>query len=299
MVAAPQLQDAVVTRMERHGSHFFTIGLRAGSIARQAEPGQFVMIAVHPQLAADSGFLAISSSWDPLLRRPFSIYRVNSAEEEIFLLGQATGRGSRILAAAVPGQVYSVLGPLGRPFRVEPGWKHLLLVGGGAGVAPLVFAGERFAARGIAVTVLFGFRNAGSVIGWEATSAWATSRYLVTEDGSAGKKGLVTDVLRRLLASASTTTTSTSSSGCDCGHGPAPTPARFDAILACGPAVMLKATAELARAAGVPCQVSAERTMGCGFGVCLSCVLPRPDGSYALVCQDGPVFASEEVDLSG
>lgn len=296
MADDPRMENAVVTRVERFGRNFFTIALRAGEIARRAEPGQFVMVAVHPLVPGVNEFA--QAGWDPLLRRPFSIYRVNGTQEEILLLGQAVGRGSQILAAAEPGQVYSVLGPCGRPFHVERAWKHLLLVGGGAGVAPLVFAGERFAAQGLSVTVIFGFRNAQSVIGWETTSAWATSRHLVTEDGSAGEKGFVTDALKRLLAEQSKL-----AGGGGHGHGHDPAHAyghaRFDAILACGPNVMLKATAELARQAGVPCQVSAERTMGCGFGVCLSCVLPRPDGSYALTCQDGPVFAAEEVDFSG
>lgn len=292
-MGGPCLQDAVVTRMERHGSAHFTIGLRAPEIARQAEPGQFVMVAVQPVIPAGDGFSFARASWDPLLRRPFSIYRVEVAREEILLLGQVTGRGSRILAAAESGQVYSVLGPLGRPFRIEQGWKHLLLVGGGVGVAPLVFAGERFAARGMQITVLFGFRNAGSVIGWEATSSWATSRYLVTEDGSAGEKGLVTDVLKRLLEGEENNPGSGRGSGKGRGR------ARVDAILACGPSAMLEIVADMARSAGIPCQISTERVMGCGFGVCLSCVLPRPDGSYALACQDGPVFAAEEVDFSG
>lgn len=264
----------LVTRAERSGRGFFRLTLHAPEVARKVQPGQFVMVAVHPLVAAEAENLV--ARWDPLLRRPFSICRADANRGEIALMGETRGRGSALLAAALPGQRYSLLGPLGRPFRLERARRRLLLVGGGMGVAPLLFAGERFAAGGHEVSVLFGYRTQSAVVGWEETAAWAAGRYLATEDGSAGEKGLVSDVLRRLLAERG----------------------KVDAILACGPPGMLAAVTGVAREARVHCLVSLERAMGCGFGVCLSCAVARPDGTYALVCTDGPVFAAEEVDLT-
>lgn len=284
--------QATVTRLDRVGPFHFVMGLRAPEIARSAQPGQFVNVRVQPvpvtwpengtgkatgafRLAGNGVVAAVGTgaqSCDPLLRRPFSIYKANAWQGEILLLGQTVGRGSQLLAAAQPGQVYSVLGPLGRPFWLEKGWRRLLLVGGGAGVAPLIFAGERWASQGYEVSVLFGYRSQAVLVGWDEVGRWARRRWLTTEDGSAGKRGFVTAWLDDEVQAAD-----------------------FEAVFSCGPEPLLARVAAWAAERGLPCQVSLERTMGCGLGVCLSCVCSRADGTYALTCTDGPVFAAQEV----
>ena len=158
----------------------------------------------------------------------------------------------------------NVLGPLGNGYAVDDTGRRVLLVGGGIGVPPLVYLAKQF---GENASVALGFRSAEHVILEQDFASLGCKTMGVTDDGSYGRRGVVTDVLRDL---------------------------EFDEIFACGPLPMLKALAGVARERNVPLQVSLEEHMACGVGACLGCACKtrREDGSetYRHVCKDGPVF---------
>jgi dihydroorotate dehydrogenase electron transfer subunit len=235
-------------------------------MAGKAAPGQFVMIK--PKSAAE-----------PLLPRPISIHRVQKGLIE--LLVRVAGEGTRRISEMRPGEVLEVKGPLGRGFQVDP-LKLPLLVAGGMGAAPLLFLAEGLARRGAgekrrAPILFIGGRTKTELLALQDFRRNGVKVLAATEDGSFGKKGVVTDLLKTYLGTRSSAAV----------------------LYACGPAGMLKAVAALAGRRGLPCQVSLEERMACGMGACLGCAVARrqeggPD--YAKVCQDGPVFEAGEID---
>ncbi|MCX7881673.1 MAG: dihydroorotate dehydrogenase electron transfer subunit [Brevinematales bacterium] len=236
-------ENAVLKERERQGEYVL-LSLRAPQISRVAKPGQFVNVRV-------------SETFDPLLRRPISIADVHG--EDIRLLVQIRGKGSRLLAEKREGEKISLVGPLGSGFPLEK--KDLLFVGGGVGVAPFMWLLRLFPLS----SLVMGFRTASLV----PPLAWFDEQRveIATEDGSVGEKGTVLDVLSHK---------------------------RLDdkVIFACGPHRMLSALAGFFEREypTIEAYFSTESMMGCGFGACKGCVLPRKEGGYALCCTDGPVF---------
>jgi dihydroorotate dehydrogenase electron transfer subunit len=211
-------------------------------LALPSEPGQFVMVWV-PRL--DEKPFCVAGD-DPLA---LTIRRVGPLTEELF----RKRAGDRLW----------LRGPLGHGFSAV-GTK-MLLVGGGYGAAPLGFLCRRAAAAGCASVLAVGARTAADLLVPEEARRWAREVRTATEDGSAGHRGLVTDVASAFLGGE-----------------------RFDRVCACGPEAMLEAVRRLALAAGLPCELSYEGYMRCGMGICGSC---ERDGR--LVCSDGPVFGFE------
>jgi dihydroorotate dehydrogenase electron transfer subunit len=253
------LADAVeararVTGAERAGA-YRVLALRAPEVARRARPGQFVML--------EAG---------ALLRRPFSIFRARG--EEVAVAFDVVGEGTRWLAARRPGDELALAGPLGTGFSLDgPG--PVVAVGGGYGAAPLFFLAKRLRPAGVAVHALLGAATADRLLGAPDADRAFDSATIVTEDGSAGRRGIATDPLPELCR-------------------------RVGArrVAACGPMPMLAAVARVAAALGVPAEVAAEEYMACGIGVCWTCVVPlRRDGAtvYERACTEGPVFPGEAV----
>jgi len=229
-------------------------------------PGQFAMLS--------PGALPAARRDDPLLPRPMAVYRQGGsvAAPEIEVLYKVVGRGTGLLAEARPGQSVGVVGPLGRGFALPEPSRPALLVGGGTGIASLYELAARAAGRG-PVRVLLGARREAELMGRRDFEALGVELRLATEDGSAGHRGLVTELLAAALES--------EPSGL---------------VYACGPTRMMRAAARLAADAGAPAWVSLENPMACGFGVCLGCAAPRAGGGFALVCRDGPVLEAGDVD---
>jgi dihydroorotate dehydrogenase electron transfer subunit len=228
------------------------ITLDAPRLARAATPGQFV-------------HLRVGESWDPLLRRPMSIFQIRPTT--VSLMVRSVGRGSRAIARCRPGDLLDCLGPLGQGFRLEPGAGRLLMVGGGYGVAPLVALAEQALPRGGEVVLLVGAATAAQVFPAARLPA-AVEYHTATMDGTLGQAGLVTDLVERFLSWA-------------------------DAVYGCGPTGMLESLARYCgQRPGLPVQLAMEQQMGCAMGVCLACVVPTVDG-YKRVCRDGPVFPAE------
>jgi dihydroorotate dehydrogenase electron transfer subunit len=207
--------------------------------------------------------------------------KVLPGSSSLEILVQEVGRGSRLLAAAVPGQVFDVMGPLGNTFPLPEANERAILVAGGVGVAPLVFLADTLSLRPgeHEIWSLLGGQTESLLCCWLELASRSQEFWAVTEDGSAGEQGLVTEVLQRRLEVA---------------VGPS-------RIYACGPQGMLAAVARLAAEYEVPAWVSMERWMGCGVGACLGCVVrsARSDTpEYVRVCKDGPVFATHDLDWS-
>lgn len=254
--------SAVITKKEQWGE-YFRLTLASPEIAREALPGQFVMVRV-------------SDKDHPLLRRPFGIHA--RGHETLSLYFNIAGLGTGLLSEKKEGDKLDLLGPLGRGFTVgEPRGddETVMLVGGGRGIAPLYFLAEELHRAGHKVRVLYGGRSLNDIPlkkMFEA-SCWETS--FSTDDGSFGFQGLVTGLMQTEIESGN-----------------------VSRVCACGPDPMLKETARLALQVGLPAELSLEARMGCGFGACWGCVKKiRRAGKeeWLKVCEDGPVFQAQEV----
>lgn len=201
-----------------------------------------------------------------LLRRPISIHSIDRERNLVKFLIQIVGEGTRSLAELIQGDLLNVLLPLGNGFSYRS--THVarpLLIGGGVGVAPLLFLGQEFAEHGIRSTFLFGGRTEDLILCKEDFRKYG-DLFMTTEDGSAGEKGFVTN------------------------HSLLMDNEQFDRIYACGPTPMLKAVARWANEHEIACEVSLEHRMACGIGACLCCVEDTADEGNVCVCKEGPVF---------
>jgi len=241
--------------------------LAAPAIAGPAVPGQFVMVR-------------LTNGRSPFLPRPFSIHRVSPDRAELAILYKVVGPGTRQMAALTGGDSLNLVGPLGRGFDIPGQARQITLAAGGMGVAPLVFLAETLAGDGrdlSACRIFIGGCAENDILCRDHFTDLALPLAIATEDGSCGQAGLVTAPLETHLAEQ--------------------TP---DLVCACGPVPMLAAVAGLAARHHIPCQVSIETMMACGIGACLGCAV-RPAGDsarYFHACQDGPVFAADQIDLA-
>lgn len=253
-------QKTEIVRNEKLAADIFRLTVKAPKIAADCRPGQFVMVRA-------------GEGMDPLLRRPFSVHQV--AEGDLLqILVKVIGKGTQMIAGMQSGQYLDVLGPLGRGFSYDPQHHHYL-VGGGIGIAPLLFLAKRLlkSVEPSSCKILLGARTGEEVspligdferLGFEVTTA--------TEDGSLGKRGLVTDLMFPLE---------------DESRG---------MVYSCGPFPMLRAVVAFCREKKWACQVSLEAVMACGLGACVGCAVLQADmKGYVHVCQDGPVFDADEV----
>ncbi|MGB9886223.1 MAG: dihydroorotate dehydrogenase electron transfer subunit [Moorellales bacterium] len=231
--------------------------LEAPQVAATAQPGQFV-------------HLRVSETYDPLLRRPFSLHEVDRAAGRIAVLYRVRGRGTSGLANRQPGEYLDLLGPLGRGFPTPQAGTSALLVGGGTGVAPLYFLATELKRWGVGAHLLLGAATADELWRLSAFEGLGLPLEVATEDGSLGMRGRVTDLLPDRLGSSPTQ------------------------VFAAGPWPMLRRVADWAAEAGIPAFVSLEQVMACGTGLCLGCAVPVV-GGYVRACSEGPVFAAEEV----
>lgn len=258
--------EARVLSHERVIGQEFEIVFEAPEIAGVAQPGQFME-------------LLFGDNYAPLLRRPFSIYRVDREAGTCSMLYLARGSFTSGLAQKRAGDRISLLGPLGRPYRWQPGesGRHILIAGG-IGAPPLYFlAHELSKTPGIdpkQVVVINAARTRDLLVGMTEFGNLNLMLQAVTDDGSQGSRGLATETLTRLLDEEAIPTR----------------------LYACGPMPMLRAVGDIALARDVPCQLSIETAMPCGIGLCQGCLVSLhashlPAGSRtALACVEGPVF---------
>ena len=242
--------DLKVRSVDQIHQRYVLIKLTDEKFLPDMQPGQFVEVRV-------------DGSTSTFLRRPISINFVDREKNELWLLVATVGDGTKQMAKLQPGDTLNCVLPLGNGFTPAKQGEKVLLVGGGVGVAPLLYMGAEMMRQGIEPTFLLGARMANDLLMLPIFNKYGRA-YVTTEDGSMGEKGFVTN--HSIL-----------------------TGERFDRISTCGPTPMMKAVARYARQNNVDCEVSLENLMACGLGACLCCVEKTTEGNLC-VCKDGPVF---------
>ncbi|MFB0559476.1 MAG: dihydroorotate dehydrogenase electron transfer subunit [Dehalococcoidales bacterium] len=230
----------------------YLIWLECPQIAAEARPGQFVMVRC---------------GQETLLRRPLSVHQVADKAKLAFLF-TVVGKGTHWLSQRQAGDNIDLLGALGSGFSINPASHNLLLVAGGIGIAPLCFLAQAALKQGYSVRLLLGAPTADQLYPKHFLPAEA-KLVIATEDGTAGRKGMVTDLLPDFAGWA-------------------------DQIFACGPTSMYRAMAEQKLLKGKSPQISLEVRMGCGLGVCYGCTVKTKSG-LKQVCTDGPVFDLDDI----
>ena len=242
--------DLKVKQVEQIHQRYVLIKLTHENTLPEMLPGQFVEVRV-------------DGSPSTFLRRPISINFVDRENNELWLLVATVGDGTKQLAKLKFGDVLNCVLPLGNGFTPAKQGEKVLLVGGGVGVAPLLYMGAEMKRQGIEPTFLLGARTANDLLMLPIFNKYGRA-YVTTEDGSMGEKGFVTNhsILNQ---------------------------EHFDRISTCGPTPMMKAVARYAQQNNVDCEASLENLMACGLGACLCCVEKTTEGNLC-VCKDGPVF---------
>ena len=252
---------------------YFRMAILAPGYPQQALPGQFIM-------------LRVQANSQPLLRRPFGIFKTGTLPAEcsgmperefVELVYKVVGIGTQLMSTLQRGDEVELLGPLGQGFTLDKTATEHLLVGGGIGLVPLFMLAETLCRRGDRVRLLVGGRSRDDILAITEFERLGVETYVATDDGSLGEEGLVTAVLERKLNKYPQA-----------------------AVYACGPTLMLNAVRSICHRQQVALQVSLEALMACGVGACLGCVVPghqhsEDDPDYLCTCRQGPVFDADEL----
>ena len=248
--------DLTVRAVEPVGKQAVLLRLTADEQLPEMLPGQFVEVRVDQTPSV-------------LLRRPISIHYYSKENNELGLLVQLVGDGTRWMATLKAGDILNLVLPLGNGFTLPADASgHPLLIGGGVGVAPLLYLGMKLKEKGVEPTFLLGSRTENELM--QIAEFEKVGRvFITTENGAVGEQGYVTQhsVLTR---------------------------EQFTQVYTCGPKPMMVAVARWAKGAGVPCEVSLENKMACGVGACLCCVEDTKEGNVC-VCKEGPVFSIDKL----
>jgi dihydroorotate dehydrogenase electron transfer subunit len=243
--------DLTICGVEKINEKYVLIRLTDDNPLPEMMPGQFVEVRV-------------DDSPSTFLRRPISINYVDRAKNEMYLLVAAIGEGTRHLAHLRKGDTLNCVFPLGNGFTLPANSnQRLLLIGGGVGVAPLLYLGKMIKDGGGEATFLLGARSAKDLLELDLFNKIGRV-FITTEDGSAGEKGFVTN--HSVLSKE-----------------------HFDSFATCGPKPMMMAVAKFAKQNNIECEVSLENKMACGLGACLCCVENTVEGNVC-VCKEGPVL---------
>jgi len=246
------VSNFIVVENKALNSTNYLIQLASTEPLPEITPGQFVNVE-------------IKNSNEIFLRRPFSIFDVDYTKNTISLIVKILGRGSKKLTQISKDEELSIVYPLGKGFSIPDKHEKVLMIGGGSGVAPILFLAKKSHLQPDNIDILIGARSASDHINVENYSKYGKFHF-TTEDGSLGVKGFVihhpvfSDELQK-----------------------------YDKIYTCGPDAMMKAVAREASNHNIFCEVSLENLMACGFGVCLCCIEPTIKGNLC-VCTEGPVF---------
>ena len=252
---AKRIEDLKVIGNKRLSEDYFVLELTGNENLPEIRPGQFVQVRV-------------DGSPETFLRRPISIHDVDYGNNTFNLLIQIAGKGTKTLSKLENGDFLNLIYPLGNSFSLPVKNDKVLLVGGGCGIAPLLFLGKYLKSNGYEPEILLGFRDSERII--EINKYIELGKvYLTTEDGSQGEKGFVTN--HSVFSSKN-----------------------YDKIYCCGPDSMMRAVAVYCKKNDINCEVSLENLMACGIGACLCCIVDTIKGNLC-TCIDGPVFNITEL----
>ncbi len=247
---AKRIENLKLIENKRINKDFFVLELSGQGKLPEIRPGQFAQVRV-------------DGSRETFLRRPFSIHDVDWGKNSLKILIQVAGKGTETLSKLKTGDLLNLIYPLGNFFSLPLLNEKVLLVGGGCGVAPLMFLGKYLKSQGYIPDILLGFRNSDRVIEFEEYLEIGKV-FLTTEDGSRGEKGYITN------------------------HSVLSTN-KYDKVYCCGPHSMMKTVADYCSKNNIICEVSLENLMGCGIGACLCCIVNTTKGNLC-TCIDGPIF---------
>ena len=257
----PSLHEFTVVSNEEVAEGIWRLVMRC-DVARTICAGQFME-------------LAVPGDDSHILRIPLSFKRADADTSTVELLFAVVGEGTERLSRMAAGDASTLVGPCGNGWRLPKGEGRALLVAGGIGLPPIQAAAAMLADAGVSFDAVVGARTASMLVHPDVEAlgeAPGCSVVVTTDDGSAGRAGFTTQAMADLLAA----------------H-------EYAQVYTCGPTPMMAGVARLADEAGISCQASLERMMGCGFGACSCCNVALVAGGYALCCQDGPVFDAREV----
>ena len=254
--------DCKIITQKQINRDIYHLVFDAPNLIRGSSPGQFVQIRVNNVI-------------DPLLRRPFSIHRIDSKQGRLEILYRMVGRGTRIMSEALPGSSMNILGPLGRGFNLKAVGDKALVVAGGLGCAPVFYLIDELLKRDKEITLFWGSRTGDEIFAEEELTSRGVDVRLSTEDGTKGEQGFVTAGLKTFLDGQSE-------------------PDRVTGFV-CGPHPMLHAVQTLCEGYAMKWQVSMEEQMACGIGVCQGCAVETRQSGIQMVCKNGPVFDLEDI----
>ncbi len=252
MLSKKIIRDLEIIEFKRLNNEFFLIITTISEDFPKMFPGQFVEVL-------------IDDSKDTFLRRPLSIHDVNYSKNTVSFLVQIVGPGTKKLSQLSVGDTINTIFPLGNSYSLPIKQANYLLIGGGCGVAPLLFLAREMANNGIKPIIIIGGRTANHLLRVDEYKKYGDV-YITTEDGSAGDKGFV--IHSKILWNENI---------------------KFSKIFTCGPEPMMKAVAKYAVKKGIECEVSLENLMACGIGACLCCIVETKNGNKC-TCTEGPVF---------
>jgi dihydroorotate dehydrogenase electron transfer subunit len=244
----------VITENTLIAEDIYRMSFNNSLIAKKTKPGQFLNI----KIPHDNTLI---------LRRPFSVYDINDTKVSVIYM--SVGKGTRVMSKMPAGTEIDILGPLGKGFDPVKNMKANL-IGGGCGTPPLFFLGKILKNMGIEIHTTLGFSSKYRLILLEEFQSISKTVRFATDDGSAGFKGNVIDILNI--------------EGYEKG-----------AFYACGPMPLLSSLKDFCGKINAPLQVSLEEKMGCGFGVCLACAVKTHNDDFKYVCKDGPVFDANDI----
>ena len=245
-----KIQDCTVQNIRNLNEDTYILELKCPQVPENIAPGNFAEIR-------------IDHSADVFLRRPLSVYDVNYQKQLISFFIKVIGKGTTLLQGIKKDETINIIYPLGNSYNTNQSGK-VLVIGGGSGIAPLLLLGKELQKSGAEISYLLGGKTAGDIHLVEDFQEFGKVN-ITTEDGSQGEKGRVTD--HRIFNQIS----------------------EFSKIYTCGPDPMMKAIGKIAQQYEIPCEVSLENMMACGFGACLCCVTETTEGNKC-VCTEGPVF---------
>jgi len=258
-------EDISIVKKRNLKNDYYSLVLQPFSKVKNCRPGQFVHIRI--------------PSSNILFRRAFSIADTNPEEGTIEIIFKVFGKGTRLLSFFHENDYLNVLGPLGVPFKLPDKKEKVLIAAGGIGLPPLLYFVAEMVKRGYNpknIEFFYGGKTSADIIERSRIRKLKVNFHPITEDGSFGKKGLITTPIEEMILKNKTEKMK---------------------IYGCGPEGMLKTVNELGLKYGIEGQISLEAPMPCGIGICLGCVVPLVKGGHARVCCDGPVFDIGEVVL--
>lgn len=250
---------------------YFLMKVKIASCFDNPLPGQFVMVR-------------IAGLTDPFLSRPISIYSFSRGKKScaIELLYRVVGKGTQILARLIKSSQVEIHGPLGGSFEIPKSKKQIIFIAGGIGIAPLSLLaeclGRNVSLSKESMSFYLGAQTADAIVGLDKLRKYCYNIYVCTDDGSVGRKDLVTEAFQKDMKKYSAADTM---------------------IYTCGPKAMVKTLSKILSGSNFHCQASLEERMACGTGACMGCAVAIRDNqgnlAYKRVCADGPVFDIQQI----